>query len=302
MNEQWILHGLQLVLVMGMLAMGWLYTRHLRANNLNWLTGGWKGFLIGFVTDFGDTIGVGSFATTTAAFKMTNYLDDDRDLPGTINAVHAIPTMVEAIFFLTAVQIDWPTFIVMTIASILGALIGPRLTAHWDAQKIRRALAYMLVLAALVMIYNIFFLPDPSVAKHALVGWQLWVGALFNFTLGILMTLGLGNYTPELIFFSLMGMSPLVAFPVMMVNSAAVMSTAALGFVKTHRLQWRGLGSIILGGIVGVVLAATLVKNIDMTILRYGIVILSLWTAYGLFKETRNVAKAAAALQDEIGE
>ncbi|WP_246163790.1 sulfite exporter TauE/SafE family protein [Weissella coleopterorum] len=208
MHDTLILRGLQIVLVIGIITMLFIYYHQIKKTGLKWHHGGLKAFIIGFITDFGDTIGIGSFATTTAAFKVTHFLDDDRNLPGTMNAVHAVPTMFEALFFLTAVKIDWRTFIVMTVASILGALIGPRLTANWDAQKIRGVLAWMLVLAAIVMLYNIFFLPVPGMGKNALVGWQLWLGFGFNFLLGIMMTLGLGNYTPELIFFSLMGMNP----------------------------------------------------------------------------------------------
>ncbi len=112
------------------------------------------------------------------------------------------------------------------------------------------------------------------------------------------MTLGLGNYTPELIFFSLMGMNPLVAYPVMMMNSAVVMTTAATGFIKTKRIQWRGLGMLVLGGIAGVVVAATLVKNINLSVLRYGIVILSLWTAYSLWKESRQVLSMEKSIEN----
>lgn len=299
MNDTLILRGLQIILVIGITLMLFVYYHQIKKAGFKWRQGGIKAFIIGFITDFGDTIGVGSFATTTAAFKVTNFLDDDRNLPGTMNAVHAVPTMFEALFFLTAVKIDWPTFVVMTIASVFGALIGPRLTAGWDAQKIRGVLAWMLILAALVMLYNIFFLPIPAMGKNALIGWQLWLGFGFNFLLGILMTLGLGNYTPELIFFSLMGMNPLVAYPVMMMNSAVVMTTAATGFIKTKRIQWRGLGMIVLGGIAGVVVAATLVRNINVSVLRYGIVILSLWTAYSLWKESRQVLALEKTVEND---
>ena len=40
--------------------------------------------LIGFVTNFFDTLGIGSFATTTTLYKLTQMVPDER-LPGTLN-------------------------------------------------------------------------------------------------------------------------------------------------------------------------------------------------------------------------
>lgn len=60
-------------------------------------------------------------------------------------------------------------------------------------------------------------------SAHGLTGLWLLLGILFNVISGILMTMGLGNYVPELIFFSLMGLSPAVAMPVMMLDAAMIM-------------------------------------------------------------------------------
>ena len=63
----------------------------------------WAGLLgLGFVANFFDTLGVGSFATTTAAFKLGNLVDD-RDIPGTLNVGHSIPTIVEAFIYITVI-------------------------------------------------------------------------------------------------------------------------------------------------------------------------------------------------------
>ncbi|WP_246163788.1 hypothetical protein [Weissella coleopterorum] len=85
----------------------------------------------------------------------------------------------------------------------------------------------------------------------------------------------------------------------MMMNSAVVMTTAASGFIRTKRIQWWGLGMIVLGGIFGVIVAATLVRNINVSIIRYGIVALSLWTAYSLWKESRKVLAIESAVENQ---
>ncbi|WQH19725.1 hypothetical protein T1I15_07730 [Lactiplantibacillus plantarum] len=82
------------------------------------------GMVIGAVTDFLDTLGIGSFVVSTAIFQASHYLKDERKLPGTLNTMHAIPTAFEAFFFVTAVAVEPVTLISLVLAATLGALLG----------------------------------------------------------------------------------------------------------------------------------------------------------------------------------
>ena len=44
---------------------------------------------LGFVTNFFDALGIGSFATSTAAFRLLKMVPD-RVIPGTLNAGHTL--------------------------------------------------------------------------------------------------------------------------------------------------------------------------------------------------------------------
>src|SRR5215212_5662589 len=61
--------------------------------------------VIGFITDFFDTLGIGSFATTTTAYKMLDVVPDER-IVGTIIVGHSLPVVVQAFIFLVAVDVD----------------------------------------------------------------------------------------------------------------------------------------------------------------------------------------------------
>ena len=50
---------------------------------------------LGAVTNFFDTLGIGSFAPTTAWIKLRG-LTTDGAIPATLNAGHALPTVVQA--------------------------------------------------------------------------------------------------------------------------------------------------------------------------------------------------------------
>lgn len=298
MNEEMILSILKFVLVTALISIAVIIAVQIRKRQVDVRERFGKGFLIGLFADFGDTLGIGSFATTTTMFKATKWLDDDRKLPGTMTVAHAIPVFMEALLFLTAVKVEALTLVSMTLAAVVGAFVGTRLTANWDVRKVQRFLAIAMAVAALAMLIKLVLAPgvNASTEVHGLHGWLLLLGISVNFGLGIFMTMGLGNYTPELIFFSLVGMNPLVAFPIMMMDAAMIFMTSAVAFIRSGRVEWRGILGIILGGIIGVLLAVQVVNYIDITILSYFIVVLSVYTATTLWRDSKKPLEEATSV------
>ncbi|WP_220740727.1 sulfite exporter TauE/SafE family protein [Leuconostoc miyukkimchii] len=288
MYEKMILLIIQLLLVAVMLMMLTLVIRAYIVGKKPIFQRFGLGMIIGFFTDFGDTLGIGSFATTTAAFRATHYVNDDRKLPGTLNAMHAIPVIVEALFFITAVKVELMTLIPMTTAAVIGAYIGTHVTRKWHAPTVQRVMAGALLIAVIIMIVRMITTPgaDNTMAVHGLHGWWLVLGVVFNLGIGILMTMGLGNYAPELIFFSLMGVNPAVAFPVMMLDAALIMPTTAWNVIKMDRVSWRGFAGVAIGGVLGVIVAAKFFTSMDVELLKKLIIGVSLWTVYGLLRDS----------------
>jgi hypothetical protein len=60
---------------------------------------------IGLVTNFFDTLGIGSFAPTTAIFKFFKMVPD-RLIPGTLNVGHTLPTITQAFIYTVAIEVD----------------------------------------------------------------------------------------------------------------------------------------------------------------------------------------------------
>lgn len=288
MYEKMILLIIQLLLVAVMLMMLTLVIRAYIVGKKPIFQRFGLGMIIGFFTDFGDTLGIGSFATTTAAFRATHYVNDDRKLPGTLNAMHAIPVIVEALFFITAVKVELMTLIPMTTAAVIGAYIGTHVTRKWHAPTVQRVMAGALLIAVIIMIVRMITTPgaDNTMDVHGLHGWWLVLGVVFNLGIGILMTMGLGNYAPELIFFSLMGVNPAVAFPVMMLDAALIMPTTAWNVIKMDRVSWRGFAGVAIGGVLGVIVAAKFFTSMDVELLKKLIIGVSLWTVYGLLRDS----------------
>ncbi|KRM13067.1 permease [Paucilactobacillus suebicus] len=232
---------------------------------------------IGLVTDFLDTLGIGSFVTTTTLFGITHYLDDERDLPGTMNMAHAIPTVVEALFFVTAVKVDIVTMVSMVVAAI-----------------IQKTMAVALILTSILMAINkMGWISIIAVHNEALglTGLPLAIGIVGNFILGILMSAGVGLYAPCMVLVYFLGLKPIAAFPIMMLSCALLMPSVSVNFIKKGRYSLRGVFGFILGGIIGVVIAATLVKSLSLEVLGWLIVVVSCWTSYQLWRSSVAASK-----------
>lgn len=286
MNETIILHLVQATLVLAMITVVVQLYRHIKRNQINIFDRFFTGLWVGFITDMLDTLGIGSFATTTTLFKITKLNEDDSKLPGTMNTVHVLPVMVQALCFILVVKVEPLTLILMAAASFVGALYGTRLTKNWNERLVQLILGSLLIIAAVIMIFRMVTNPGGNLsdAVHGLHGIWLLVGVVFNFIVGVLMTMGLGNYAPELIFFSLMGLSPTIAMPVMMLDAAMIMTASSTQFIKADRVNWTGFAGMVVGGIAGVLVAVKFLTSIDLNILKTLVIVIVIYTGIMLIR------------------
>ena len=233
---------------------------------------------IGFVTNFFDTLGIGSFAPTTAAFKFRRVVPDE-SIPGTLNVGHMLPTVAQGIIFIGVVRVGPTTLVSMMAASAIGAWLGAGIVARLPRRAIQLGMgAALSVAAVLFALMNLDQLPSGGAALE-LTGAKLVVAVTINFVLGALMTLGIGLYAPCLILVSLLGMNPIAAFPIMMGSCAMLMPVAALRFIRDRKYDLRAALGLALGGIPAVLLAAYVVRSLPLTWLRWLVVIIVLYAA-----------------------
>ena len=169
---------------------------------------------VGALTNFFDTLGIGSFATTTALFRALRMVPD-RVIPGTLNAGHTLPTVVQAFIYTSIIPVDVLTLIAMITAAVLGAWLGAGVVAKWPKYKVQMGMGLALIAAALLMVAKQYGWPTPPPGDPALGvrGIALVIAVAGNFMLGALMTLGIGLYAPCMILVSFLGMSEATAFP-----------------------------------------------------------------------------------------
>lgn len=251
--------------------------------------------LIGLICMFGDTIGIGSFATYSSSWKMTKCVDDEK-MPGTLNAGTAICTAVEGVFFLGDSEVDPVTCITMIVAAMLGALIGSKIVCRMNAQMIRYGMSAALSVLAIVLIFkNAGIGPFGTVGTaYGVRGIKLFIAITVNFILGALMMIGVGLYAPCMALVSLLGMNVNVAFPVMMGSCGALMLTGGLNFIKEGKYDRPAALYSTLAGIVGVYLAFRFVKSLSISMLMWVVIAAMFVTAGMFFKDARKRSKTEA--------
>ncbi|MBB6091816.1 putative membrane protein YfcA [Povalibacter uvarum] len=233
---------------------------------------------IGFVTNFFDTLGIGSFAPTTSVFKFLRVVPDEL-IPGTLNVGHVIPTVAQALIFIAVVDVDPTTLTGMIASAVLGAWLGAGIVSKLPRRAIQISMGFALLVAAtLFLMSNLELLPRGGEAI-GLTGVNLAIAIAINFVLGALMTLGIGLYAPCLILVSLLGMNPITAFPIMMGSCGFLMPVAGVRFVGCNRYDLRAALGLLIGGVPAVLLAAFVVKQLPLVWLRWLVVFVTLYAA-----------------------
>lgn len=215
--------------------------------------------IVGFITDFFDTLGIGNFAPTAAALKFTRRIPDE-DIPGTLNVGHAFPVLTEALILIAAIAVDPRLLIAMIVASILGAWVGAGVVARMPRRAIQIGMGTALAIAA-----ALFMTARPAGGSATtLAATPFLVAVIGNFVLGALMTLGIGLYAPCLIMLSLLGLNPRAVFPIMMGSCAFLMPVGGMRFVRTRRYDASVALGLAIGGPPAVLIAGYLVKSMPL--------------------------------------
>ena len=233
---------------------------------------------IAFVANFFDTLGIGSYATTTSMSKLWGVMPDEK-IPGTLNVGYVMATVVQAVIFMTIIQVDFLTLISIIGAAVLGAFLGAGVVSGFNRRQLQIGMGTALLVASALMVLSMSGQgPAPGEAL-GLTGAKLGIAVGISMVLGALMMLGIGFYGPCMIMISLLGMDPRVSYPIMMGACAFLMPSGSVQFVRKDRYDLKTAISFTLAGSVAVLLAAPLVDRIPLLYLRLLVLAVVLYTA-----------------------
>jgi len=247
---------------------------------------------LGAITNFFDTLGIGSFAPTTAWLKLRKLVPDSF-IPATLNAGHCLPTIAQALIFINLVRVDPLLLLACIAAAVAGAVVGTPIVSKVPTRVVQGIVGVaLLVAAALYALTNLGMMPGGGDAL-ALRGALFVIAVGVHFILGALMAFGIGLYAPSLVLLSLLGLNPVAAFPIMMGACAFLMPVSGMSFMRTGRIDLRVVLGLAIGGVPAVLLAAFVVKSLPLQTLRWGVVVVVLYAAALLL---RAASRPTAAL------
>jgi uncharacterized membrane protein YfcA len=249
-----------------------------------------EGVVLGAITNFFDTLGIGAFAPSTAWIKF-RQLVPDHYIPAVLNTGHALPAVTQALVFITLVKVDVTLLIGCIISAVAGAMVGARIVQRMPLKTMQGIVGIALLIAAtLFAAKNLNLLPSGGAALALPAGLTIAAFAA-HFAMGALMTAGIGLYAPSLAFLSILGLDPIAAFPIMMGCCAFLMPSSGFAFIKSERIDYPLVLSMALGGIPAVLVAAFIVKEMPMDILRWLVVAVVLYAAVIMLRASLSASR-----------
>ena len=241
--------------------------------------------IIGFVVNFFDVLGIGAFAPQTALLKFTKQTAD-KLIPGTMNVANTLPVLIQAIIFIQVVEVEPVTLIVMFLTAMGGAILGADIIGKLSERNIRLTISIALLITAGFMFANKMHWIHGEGVAIGIHGWKLVIAGVVNFILGAMMTAGVGLYAPCMALVYLLGLSPQVAFPIMMGSCAFLMPPASYKFIKSGAYNKKAALGMAIPSILAVLIAAFIIKSMPLDTLRWLVLIIIVYTSVSMFWTT----------------
>ena len=259
---------------------------------------------IGSLTTFLDTLGIGSFAPTTALLKFRGKVADEL-IPGTLNVGLNAAAFIETFLLIGLVKVQPALLAAMVASAAGGAWLGSGIVSRMPRRSIQLFMgAALLIAASFFAMTNLGAFPEGGVTM-GLAGWKFPFAVAVSFVLGALMCVGIGNYAPLMILLSLLGMDPLAAYPIMMASDGLLQPVASLGFFRSGRFSHVASLGLTLGSFIGVPLAYWLMKYVVMRsqirAVRWLIIAVVIYSAMAMLLSARRERLAARAASAAAG-
>ena len=254
----------------------------------------WTDSVIGCVTNFLDTLGIGSYAQITALLKLRGTPTDEL-IPGTLNVGSSVPAFLGSMLFFSFTAVDPLLLACMVISSGFGAWVGAGLVSRIPRRGIQLTMGLALLVAAASFTMTALGFLAPSGVAMGLSGWRFAVAVFANFVFGALMCIGIGNYAPSMVLLGLLGMHPVAAYPIMIGSDGVLIPVATLGFLRSGRFSQGCALGLTLGGLVGSLCAFPLVNVIGehLTLMRWFVIIVIIYAAVSMLRSGLQADSAA---------
>lgn len=245
---------------------------------------------LGAVTNFFDTLGIGSFAPSIAWMRFRRMVPD-KLIPLTMLAGYTPPSILQGVIFLIllGMQVDPLLLLACMVAMVIGGYLGVPLAARSPVRLVQGIVGAALLMAGgFYSLSNLGLMPAGGSATSLPLGLSIVV-VLAHLVFGALLSFGVGNYAPTLAMLSLMGMDPRLSFPIMAAAAGFAGTTASIQCIRKVKVDMRIVLAMMIGAIPAVLVAAFIVKEMPLTYLRWLVVAVVSYAGLTLlYAATRN--------------
>ena len=252
----------------------------------------WSDFGIGLLTNFGDALGIGSYATTTALYKFRGRPSDEL-IPGTLTVGSVTVGIAETIIFVTLITVDPTLLIAMVASASVGAWLGAGVVSRMPRRSIQLFMGVALLTAAVFFVLGNLGVGPVGGAALSLSGWRFAAAVATNFIFGALSTIGIGWYAPTMVVLALLGVNLRAAFPIMMGSGGVMLPVAGMRFLRSRRFAWGPAIGIATAGVAGVLIAAFIVKRLPLRAVSWLVAAVVTYAAVAMLRSARSKSAAA---------
>lgn len=238
-----------------------------------------------FVIFFFSTFGISDFAISASLYPKLKWVEDKK-LPGTMNAQCVIPVAVMALVYISAIDVDLITLIVAIAAQIVGSYLSPRYVVKLPVNTIKRFVSAGLFIAAILILAGKFGFYPSGGEEIGLSGIKLIALGVLSFVFGALNNIGIGSYALTMATVYALGLSPAIAFPIMMGACTFSVPVGSMQFIKLNSYSRKITAFTSTFGVIGVLIAAYAVKSMNVSALQWVVVVVILYSAFTTFMST----------------
>lgn len=240
------------------------------------------------------TFGISDFAVSTVLYRKMKFVNDKK-LPGTLNTQCVLPVAAMALIYISSIEVEITTLLVCIIAQVIGAYIGPRFVVKMNVTSIKKFISVGLIIAAVLILMGKFGVYPSGGEAVGLTGWKLVMLGVLSLLFGAFNNVGIGSYALTMATVYALGLNPAVAFPIMMGACTFSVPVGSMQFIKLDSYSRKITFFTSTFGVLGVIVAAYVVKSLNVGMLQWVVVIVLLYSAYNMISEiikNRNIQNA----------
>ena len=246
--------------------------------------------IVSFFMFFLSTFGISDFAIGSSLYPKAKWVSDKK-LPGTLNTECVIPVAVMALAYISSIEVGLLTLVTAIVCQVVGAYVSPRYVTKLPANQIKRFVAAGLFIAAGLILAGKFGIYPSGGELSSLEGGSLILFAVLCMLFGALNNIGIGSYALTMATVYAMGLNPSIAFPIMMGACTFSVPIGSMQFIKLDSYSRKITLFTSTFGVLGVLVAAFVVKSLDLSALLWVVVVVVLYSAITMLKSSFNKEK-----------